>query len=121
MSNLDPIIELIKKTGDSCVVVDAEGNPSYVISSFSKYHAMAFGKTEVAGLTEDELLEKINRDIACWRATQQESAMNNWQSVGSVIEKVKKPEIQSLQDDKKPLNKEEKSNSGDEYFFEPID
>jgi hypothetical protein len=78
MTNLDKIIDLINKTGDSCIILDAEGNPAYVISSFGRYNDLVSGKQEVVGLTEDELLDKINRDIASWRSTQQESEMSNW-------------------------------------------
>ena len=121
MSNLDKIIDLIKKTGDSCIVLDVDGNPAYVLTTFDRYNNLVLGKQEVAGMTEDQLLEKINRDIACWRDTAQESEMNNWQSVGSLIEKIKKPEIQPLVSEKKPLNQEEKQAETDQYFFEPID
>ena len=60
------IIDLVKKTGDNCVILDNEGNPAYVIVSFSDYRKMILGKSGVAGLTEDELLVKINPDIATW-------------------------------------------------------
>ena len=121
MSNLDKIIDLINKTGDSCVILDVDGNPAYVISSFKRYNDLVYGKSEVVGMTEDELLEKINRDIAAWRETQKESAVNNWQSIGSVLEKVKKPEISALKDEEKPLNQAKNEPVPDQYFFEPID
>jgi len=42
-NSLEQIIDLIKKTGDRCVVLDHQGEPSYVIMSFGNYQKMILG------------------------------------------------------------------------------
>lgn len=68
MSNqLNKIIGLIQKTGDKCVVFN-QTNEAYVVMTLKDYEKLVLGKSEVHNLTEDELLDKINRDIAVWRS-----------------------------------------------------
>jgi len=64
---LEKIINLIKKTGDKVIVLDAQGDPSFVLMTISDYERLMLGKSEVLGLTEQELLDKINRDINFWK------------------------------------------------------
>lgn len=44
-------------------------NP-FVVMSLDDYEKIIVNKSEVRGLTEDELLDKINRDIAIWKSEQ---------------------------------------------------
>jgi len=112
MSDLNKIIDLIKKTGDKCVVLDSQGN-SYVIMSLKNYERLAIGRSEVRDLTEDELLDKINRDIALWKASQEEKKLDDWSSFSLNFnkEKIRTEELSSslgLQDE-------------DKYYFEPLE
>lgn len=62
-------INLAKKTGDRLIVFDHPRSQSpFVIMPLEEYEKMAVGQSEVRGLTEDELLDKINRDIAVWKS-----------------------------------------------------
>ena len=117
------IIDLVKKTGDNCVVLDNNGDPAYVVISFNNYQKMILGKSEIAGLTEDELLEKINRDIATWKAIQEVENQDNFSALDSFAES-----IQKLSGEEKSLNEadnepemEESDKSDEKYYFEPID
>jgi len=71
MANLQKLVNLLKKTGDKAVVLDESGDPSYVIMTVSDYEELILGKSGVSGLTEEELLDKINRDITIWKDTQE--------------------------------------------------
>lgn len=71
MPNLQRIINLIKKTGDKAIILDENGDPNYVIMGISDYERLVVGKAEVKGLTEEEFLDKINRDIAIWKENQE--------------------------------------------------
>lgn len=73
MSQLQRVINLIKKTGDKALILDENGNPSYVIMSVFDYESLILGKSEVRGLTEEELLAKINREIAIWKQNQEQN------------------------------------------------
>lgn len=68
-------INLVKKTGDRLIVFDsAKPDNIFVVMSLKDYENLVLGKSEVRGLTEDELLDKINRDIAIWKSEQGETA-----------------------------------------------
>lgn len=64
-------ISLAKKTGDRLIVYDSSNQEDpFVVMSFDEYEKMVTTRSEVRGLTEDELLDKINRDIAIWKSEQ---------------------------------------------------
>src|SRR3989338_1192540 len=125
MSNpLEKIIDLVKKTGDNCVVLDYQGNPTYVIMAFNNYQRLVAGQSEVSGLTEDQLLDKINRDIANWKATQSTLESDNWQSFESAVSDIKGSAPASAVD-QNPLNQANNNQNSaatdEKYYFEPID
>jgi len=71
---LQKAINLVKKTGDKLIVFDsAKPDNVFVVLSLKDYENLVLGKSEVRGLTEDELLDKINRDIAIWKSDQSEA------------------------------------------------
>ncbi len=70
-TGIGKITNLIKKTGDKAIIVDANGEPTYVIMTVFDYERLVLGHSEVRGLTEEELLDKINRDIAIWKGSQE--------------------------------------------------
>jgi len=68
---LQKAINLIKKTGDKLIVFDSSRQDNIVVVlTLKDYENLVLGKSEVRGLTEDELLDKINRDIAIWKSEQ---------------------------------------------------
>ncbi len=71
---LQRLIHLINKTGDKLIVFDQQNSDNcYVISSLSGYEDIVKEGSDVKGLTEDELIDKINRDIAVWKSDQRET------------------------------------------------
>lgn len=71
MESIQKIVSLIKKTGDKAIVLDQNGDPSYVVMTVADYERLVLGKSQLQGLTEDELLDKINRDIEVWKDSQE--------------------------------------------------
>ena len=64
-------INLAKKTGDRLIVYDSSNQEdTFVVMLLDEYEKMVTTRSEVRGLTEDELLDKINRDIAIWKSEQ---------------------------------------------------
>lgn len=110
MPSFPKVLDLIKKTGDKGIVLDESGEPKYVIMSFFDYEKLVEGRSEVKGLTEDELLAKINRDIEIWKGDLGEGLPLDQYDFSSKLEK----------EDKKPLNLEEKEEE-DRYYFEPVE
>ena len=57
---LQKAINLVKKTGDKLIVYDSsKPDNTFVILALKDYENLVLGKSEVRGLTEDELLDKI--------------------------------------------------------------
>jgi hypothetical protein len=73
MTQLQKAILLARKTGDKLIVFDSS-NPetAYVIMALDQYERIAENQTKITGLTEQELLDKINRDIAVWKSEQED-------------------------------------------------
>ncbi|MBU0722070.1 hypothetical protein KKA93_01265 [Patescibacteria group bacterium] len=72
-NQLQKAISLAKKTGDKLIVFDsAKPDNVFVVLSLKDYENLVLGKSEIRGLTEDELLDKINRDIAIWKSDQKD-------------------------------------------------
>src|SRR3989339_623403 len=68
-SQLQKAIDLVRKTGDRLLVLDmARPENAFAVMSIDEYEKLMIGKSEVRGLTENELVDKINRDIAIWKS-----------------------------------------------------
>ena len=71
MESIQRVINLIKKTGDKVVILDKNDDLDCVIMTINDYEKLVIGKADIKGLTEDELLDKINRDIEIWKDSQE--------------------------------------------------
>jgi prevent-host-death family protein len=67
------ILELSKKSGGKYIIVE-EGKPSYVLMDVKEYKKMASNEGNIAieDMSKEELIEKINRDIAIWHSSKDE-------------------------------------------------
>lgn len=68
MNNLNKILDLIKKTGDKMVVTDRDGEESFVIMPLFEYEEIVDSEKPFGRMSEKELLDSVERDIAVWRA-----------------------------------------------------
>lgn len=80
LSNFDHLLNLARKTGNNLIIYDFYSNRNLVILRVDEYERlvdMDIGLSEYNGgeavceMSEVELLDKINRDIAAWRAYQE--------------------------------------------------
>lgn len=108
MDNFSRFINLIQKTGDKLVITDTAGNAAYVIMTLKDYEKMILGHSDIKDLTEEELLAKINRDIALWRAGQESEDFADFSQKIKENSVAKAPEIP-------PLTEEDK------YYIEPVE
>jgi hypothetical protein len=118
-NSLEQVINLIKKTGDNCVVLDSQGQPAYVVLDFTAYQNL------IDGLKPEGQIERINQDIANWKAQEENfNPTNNWQAVKEVMSQSPKYSHEGNLADKK-LNQANNSQSvvdeSQHYYFEPID
>ena len=76
-NQLQKAIELARKTGDRLIVYNTEKKDIFVVMSLNEYEKLVIGRSEVRHLTEDELLDKINRDVAIWKSEQDFQALGS--------------------------------------------
>ena len=117
------IQSLINQTGDRAIVVDTDGTPLYVLMPFREFEKMILDKTDVKGLSEEEFLEKINRDIAVWRSSQEDETVEDWEiNLGGRKDRemAENREKIDIFEPEKPTEKEELEQD-ETYYFEPID
>lgn len=73
----ETIKKILQKQKGTCIIVE-DGKPAYVVTKFSDYENFLEEKEETVGrslspnFSEEHLLERINQEIANWKATQQE-------------------------------------------------
>lgn len=123
---LDKVLALVAKTGDKIVVV-SENHEPYVVMSLGDYEKLLTSSHALHDLTETELMNKINRDIAIWKAAQvDENQMANDYNLEqfkldtlSQSQTENNSEIQNSPEitdvDKSTEEEEEK------YYLEPVD
>lgn len=80
LANWEKVIDLVKNTGEHCLVFDGERGDGFVVMGLSEYEKMVKSDIAVKGLTEDQLLDRINQDIALWQSTNQSNLDNIWDS-----------------------------------------
>ena len=103
-NKLQKAINLVKKTGDRIIVFDSpKTNNPYVVMDLNEYEKLIIGRSEVRGLTEDELLDKINRDIAIWKSEQE---VENLSPIAPVRESYFEPLIEGMEDNTKSEDKQ---------------
>lgn len=110
------IINLAKKTGDKIIAFDSD-NPeeAYVVMNLEDYEKIIeFKNVDIRSLTEDELIDKINRDIAIWKS------QNDFYKENNEINIIK--ESLSASEDENDENKEseESVNSINNYIKRKI-
>ena len=113
------IQNLINATGDRCIVVDTNGEALYVIIPFREFEKIVQDRLDVKGLSEEEFLEKINRDIAHWRSSQEDEQFDDWEFTLSA--KKDKEVAEDREKNEHLENMPEIQTTDQTYYFEPID
>jgi len=99
MNNWQRILDLIRKTGDRFILEDDQGN-GFVVLNVNDYENLVLKTSTVKDLSEEELLNKINKDIAIWQSTNEaERLPQNWDELKEKVENIEE----------------------DHYYFEPIE
>mgnify|MGYP001589276160 FL=1 len=91
--NLDRLLNLARKTGNGLIVYDRDEGRHFAIVDINEYERLVeidgsvensgdFG-ADVGELTERELIDKINGDLALWKSRQEES---EYQDRGAFLE-----------------------------------
>lgn len=91
-SQLDKILSIVKRLGGRVVVLKDEAE--FVVAGLDEYLRLIEGGEKLSQLSESEMLDKINRDIAAWRATQDE--FNQKQNELNFLDEPPAPSYQQL-------------------------
>lgn len=117
---LEKIIKLIEKTGDKCVILNDKNSP-FVIMTLADYEKLNFHQREITNLTQEELLDKINREIAIWRSVNQENETKQISDL-DISEKIVDNKLNFTKEEKDVNPQEQgKDNDNDQYLVESVD
>lgn len=108
------VLNLVKRSGDKLVLFDTASDTAFMLLPLSEYEKTLTGGSSVRGLTEDELLAKINRDISTWRETQKSDQTSENEKEISMPEAMSK--LSDLND-----SKIEEAPPLETYQFEPVE
>ncbi len=123
---MDKVLDLAAKTGDKVIVMSDNHEP-YVLMTVKEYEVLLHGSAAISvkDLSEDELLDKINRDIAIWKASQNDLGEYNLDQFK--VDTIRKEDSDD-HDDNDDNKHEEKATvdkstveEDDKYYIEPVD
>lgn len=84
-SQINRVIQLVRKTGDKVVLMDNESDAVMMLMDLDAYEKMVASSPQpVETMTEEELMERINRDVAVWRAYNDKERL---ETMDTVLEK----------------------------------
>ncbi|MFA5925985.1 MAG: hypothetical protein WC831_03535 [Parcubacteria group bacterium] len=63
---------IIKKTGGKFIIIENE-RPEFVVMGWDEYEKSCLSSKAIQLLTEEELIDKINSDIAMWRENKEDA------------------------------------------------
>lgn len=110
---ISKILKITESTGERCIVTDSEGKSAFVVMTLDQYQGLkstsksSLDRNDIAGLTEEQLLNKINGEIALWKSSQVSQGKDF------------KPSLAISQDLAKNIDKA--SQVDEKYYFEPVD
>lgn len=113
-------INLSKKTGDRVIIVDKNNSEdAFVVMNLAEYEKLVLkneqNTQEIGSLTENELLDRINRDIAIWK---NEQNFEDWNAKES-LDKKKNDDLED--ENLYYYDDEEEANLYEKYFAEKED
>ncbi len=106
LNQLERAINVTKKTGDKLIIFDSSKpeEEAQVIMPLSSYEKLIEARRDIKDLTEDELLDKINRDIAIWRSEQEKNYYIN-NNINNNIKNNTENKKAKFENNKKEVNK----------------
>ena len=116
--NLEAVLNLVASTSDRVIVV-SESHEPFMIMSLADYQALLPKTVEIKDLNQQEMLEKINRDIALWRSSQSIVPVNedfNLEQFKVDLPKSSDTKVSTPANPSQVTTEEE-----EKYYIEPVD
>lgn len=104
MSNWTDIIKTVKKVNQEVIVMD--GEETLVVMSLKRFNALLDNRNEIRQMSEEEFLNEINRQVAIWRANQEETGEAPFSDPSEVV---------ASQDNKVD------NDDNDTFYIEPVE
>ena len=76
-NNLEEIIELSKSTGDRVIIYNPYTGSHLVIMALDEYKQLVNKRDDVRHLTKEQLVDRINREIAIWHSSNAEKEQSD--------------------------------------------
>jgi len=130
--SFDRLLKLAQSTGDTLIVFDKQSGSHQVVMDIDKYEGLVHSSNPPVGsLTEQQLIDRLNKDISLWRDSQQdqdispevsfddsyvEDATEDWHSAADVLDNMH-PEFEEQPQDMAPVSLEPEGDI--EFNFEP--
>lgn len=69
--SFERLLNLSKRTGDTLIVFDKESGNHQVVMDIEKYESLSISSNPPVGsLSEEELIDRLNKDISLWKESQ---------------------------------------------------
>ena len=78
---LDRALELTRRTGDKFLIFDRETDEIFSLLSLDDYENLLSGREPVEDLSEREMLDRVNRELANWRAYREAEGTGDFEPV----------------------------------------
>lgn len=122
---LKKVIKMVKETGDRIIVFDPEeGGDNFVVLPWEEYEKLikysgikSEEKTkegELKNLTENELIDKINRDIAAWKNENEGKRLDSYKIIESFLQTEPEPNKEAEKED---IKAEEGGEEDNFYYY----
>jgi hypothetical protein len=92
--SLDRLIDLASRTGDRLIVHNPIECQDVVIMSIDEYENLIDSRHSVRGLSSNQLLDQINRDISVWRSSVDQD--EDWEKTRQLEDEIMDEEIGSM-------------------------
>lgn len=80
-SQINRVVRLVRRTGDKAIIMDNESDAVMMLMDLGAYEKILDNSRGVEKLTEEELMERINRDVAVWRAYNDKERLETFDKV----------------------------------------
>jgi|GEM_PF-1665380 len=102
-TQIERVINLIRRTGDRCILMDNHSEDVLVMMQLGEYEKLLDGdsdKKSLVDMSEREMMDKMNREIAYWRSVH----VNEDVEKDSFVENKKTEMYLSPEKDRKPVD-----------------
>ncbi len=69
-AQLNRVLDLVRRTGDRCVILDKESDAVFVMMDVGEYEFLLNDSHQEKDIDESDMVERANRELSYWRSRQ---------------------------------------------------